>query len=165
MSCLILYHVSGLDCVPRVWDLRTGKCISLLKGHVKQTLCVSFAPNGYQLATGGGDNSMRLWDLRLMRRSNAPKNEKELKLLHRAPSNSMYTIPAHTNLISSIRYHQNGGKYLVSSSYDHTCKVWANQSWAPVSTLEGHEGKVMCVDISNGKSSHACFGVQCRIVF
>eukprot|EP01135_Chromosphaera_perkinsii_P002246 Nk52_evm32s221 gene=Nk52_evmTU32s221 len=141
----------GLDCIPRIWDLRSGKCITLLKGHVKQTLCVTFSPNGYQLATGGGDNSLKLWDLRLMGGPNAPGNTRKMGTLIRADSNSMYTIPAHTNIISSIKYQPGGGKFLVSSSYDTTLKVWANQSWAPLCTLEGHEGKVMHMDISSGK--------------
>lgn len=31
-------------------------------------LAVDFSPNGFQLATGGMDNSVKLWDLRKRRR-------------------------------------------------------------------------------------------------
>ena len=43
------------------------------------------------------------------------------------------------------------GEYLVSSSYDNSAKVWAHPGWTPLRTLAGHEGKVMCVDVSPGR--------------
>ena len=46
------------------------------------------------------------------------------------------------------------GEFLVSSSYDNSAKVWAHPGWTPLRTLAGHEGKVMCVDVSPG----ACHG-------
>ena len=42
------------------------------------------------------------------------------------------------------------GEFLVSSSYDNSAKVWAHPGWTPLRTLAGHEGKVMCVDVSPG---------------
>eukprot|EP00126_Sphaerothecum_destruens_P002571 Sdes_comp15997_c0_seq3m5170 len=146
-----LVATCGLDRLPRVWDLRTGKCISLLVGHVNQVLSVTFSPNGYQLATGGEDNSIRIWDLRLMRGPNAPSSVGERKYISTNNFNSIYMIPAHINLVSSVKYEPVYGRYLVSSSYDTFCKVWAYQSWAPVRSLEGHEGKVMALDVSPGK--------------
>ena len=40
----------GLEAHGRIWDLRQGKCVQTLLGHVKQCLSVDFSPNGYQLA-------------------------------------------------------------------------------------------------------------------
>ncbi len=37
--------------------------------------------------------------------------------------NIEYTIPAHTKLVSNVRFEKNTGEYLVSSSYDGTAKV------------------------------------------
>ncbi len=33
----------------RAWDLRTGRSMMLLEGHVKAILALDFAPNGYQV--------------------------------------------------------------------------------------------------------------------
>lgn len=52
----------------------------LMEGHQHSILDIEWSPTGYQLATAGGDNGARIWDLR--RRV------------------SLYTIPAHTNLLS-----------------------------------------------------------------
>ena len=116
----------GTDTVCRVWDMRSGRSIVALKGHVKQVgeeslnalsctfnsnmasiifqvIGVDFAPNGYQVATGSDDHTVRIWDLRKKR--------------------CQYTVPAHTKLISSVRYEPANGSFLVTSSFDGTCKV------------------------------------------
>lgn len=103
-----------------------------LEGHLSSIYGVDFSPNGYHIATGSQDNSCKIWDLR--RRQ------------------SVYTIPAHTNLISCVKYDQDGGNFLVTSSYDSTVKIWSNKTWQPLKTLQGHDGKVMSVGISS--SSH-----------
>jgi WD40 repeat protein len=73
----LLVGISG-----RVWDLRSGRSIMVLEGHVKGVLSTAFSPNGYQMATGSEDNSARLWDLR--KRS------------------CLYTLPAHQSSVSMV---------------------------------------------------------------
>lgn len=36
----------GLDSFGRVWDLRTGRCVVFLEGHLKELYSVNFSPNG-----------------------------------------------------------------------------------------------------------------------
>ncbi|CAD7004847.1 unnamed protein product [Ceratitis capitata] len=66
----------GLDAFGRVWDLRTGRCVMFLEGHLGSIFGVDFSPNGFHIATGSQDNTCKIWDLR-----------------RRQP---VYTIPAHT---------------------------------------------------------------------
>jgi len=56
----------------------------ILLGHVNNILSIDWSPNGYQVATGSADNTIKIWDIR---------QGKTLK-----------TIPAHTNLVSQVRY-------------------------------------------------------------
>lgn len=68
-----------------------------------KVLGVSFSPNGYHLASGGEDNLCRIWDLRMRK--------------------SLYIIPAHSNLISQVKFEQQEGYFLVTASYDMKVKV------------------------------------------
>ena len=85
-----------------LWDLRTGKGILPISGHVKGILCSDFNQNGYHLVTGGDENNIRIWDIR--------------RGAH------LYKIPAHLKLISSLKCYD--GKFILSASYDGTIKFW-----------------------------------------
>ncbi|KAK5878226.1 hypothetical protein CesoFtcFv8_023653 [Champsocephalus esox] len=118
----------GLDSFGRVWDLRTGRCVMFLEGHLKEIYSLHFSPNGHHLATGSGDNTCKVWELR---------NRK-----------CLYTVPAHQNLVSAVRFQPTDGHFLLTGAYDNTAKVWSHPGWTPLKTLAGHEGKVMGVDVS-----------------
>lgn len=75
---------SGLDAIGRVWDARTGRAVWVLDGHVKQITALDWSPNGYQLATGSADDSVKIWDIRKLA--------------------CTYTIPAHKSLVSDIKF-------------------------------------------------------------
>lgn len=94
-----------------------------------QVLGIDFALNGYQLATGSDDHTVKIWDLRKKRCS--------------------YTIPAHSSLISHVKFQPSEeGQFLLTASFDATCRLWSTRDYAPITTLAGHEGKVLCADIS-----------------
>ncbi|KAL7519069.1 hypothetical protein ACHAWX_003867 [Stephanocyclus meneghinianus] len=120
--------------VVQCWDLRTGKSACHFLGHAKRVVCSEFSPNGFQLATAGDDGTIKIWDLR-----------------RRRPSAS---IPAHTNLITQLKFAHStspqNGEFLASSSFDGTGKIWSTRDWKLLTTLQGHEGKVMGIDILDG---------------
>lgn len=135
------FHPDGSLCsttdfggVVHLWDLRTGKSIHHFLGHAKRVLCSEFSSNGFQLATAGDDGTLKIWDLRKRKQ--------------------FASVPAHSKLVTQLRFEQrdhhrndgfgvNGGEYLVSSSFDGTAKVWSARDWKMLTTLRGHEGKVM----------------------
>ena len=49
----------------RIWDAETGKLRGTMTGHTGRVESLAFSPNGKILATGGGggDTSVRLWDM------------------------------------------------------------------------------------------------------
>lgn len=53
-------------------------------------------------------------------------------------------------LISSfvLLFEGASGDYLMTASYDNTCKIWSHPTGAPIKTLAAHEGKIMCADLS-----------------
>ena len=112
-----------------IWDLRLGKAILPIVGHVKQLLTSDFSSNGYHLATGSDDNTIRLWDLRR--------------------KNCFYVIPAHKSLISEVKFQADSSKFLYSSSYDNTCRFWSVKDWSLAKTLDIKEAKFTSISITN----------------
>jgi len=52
----------GKDRTVRIWDVRTGQIVRVLKGHARHVLAVSYSPNGDQLASASFGGMIRLWD-------------------------------------------------------------------------------------------------------
>lgn len=75
-------HEVALQSAGRVWDMRTGRSIMALQGHVQGILTMDFSPDGYHVATGSEDHSCRIWDLR--------------------KRGCVYVLPAHKSLIAQV---------------------------------------------------------------
>lgn len=166
---------SGYDAIGRTWDIRTGRTAMVLDGHVREILALDFAPNGYQVAAGSGDDSIRIWDLRA------------LKVLHSIPahkssvSDLCFFRPSNEVDLTGITPQANGnanangalnddqedvdmstdkpdiekpssigrtGLYLASSGFDHTVKLWSADDWQLINSFRMGDSKVMSVDIS-----------------
>jgi U4/U6 small nuclear ribonucleoprotein PRP4 len=120
----------------------------------------------YQIATGAGDDTIRIWDMRSLK--------------------ALYTIPAHLSNVSDVRFFHGdpmpsgpisvdgtkksavenkdsshdvpdadleewkyrSGLYLASSGYDGLVKMWSADDWQLLRTLSTDAGKVMSVDLS-----------------
>lgn len=160
-----LFMSGGLDGIVHIWDLRSGRSIVTLQKHMAGVYCLDWSPNGYQFVTGSGDCSLKIWDLRKLENNNS--------------NNELYSIPAHTKLITDVKfYHQsrdimqkqqqqqqdqqqdqdqdhvlgsefNDGKFLVSCSYDGDVNIWSSDNWIKIKSLKGHTDKVMSCDINS----------------
>ncbi len=93
----------------------------------------------YRLVTGSEDHTARIWDLR--------------------QNKTVYTLPAHTSLVSMVKYEPENGRFLVTGSYDRSIKAWASPTWAPLRTLTGHDGKIMALDVARGMKGCIWSGV------
>lgn len=190
--CIYSFNpIRGLDAIGRVWDLRSGKTAMVLDGHVQAIFSMAFSPTGfgwifdvptflsltqfffrYQVATGAGDDTIRIWDMRAIR--------------------SLYTIPAHVSNVSDVRFfhandlhfrhtpstrdvNMNGvdeaaeardapekerataeeewcyrsGLFFASAGYDGFVKLWSADDWQLLKRLSTDAGKVMSVDVSS----------------
>ncbi|MHB8625197.1 MAG: WD40 repeat domain-containing protein [Aggregatilineales bacterium] len=47
----------------KLWDADSGQCLATLQGHMNQVSAVAFCPDGTRIASGGGDNTVRIWDI------------------------------------------------------------------------------------------------------
>ncbi|KAL0145985.1 WD40 repeat-like protein [Mucor lusitanicus] len=148
-----LVATGGLDAIGRVWDMRTGRSSMTLEGHMKDILGLDWSPNGYHLASASADNTVKIWDVRTLR--------------------NLYTISAHQSLVSDVKYskgvpgtnnnsasdpHNIAGLYLTTSGYDGCVKIWSGDDFRLVKSLDGHDGKVMGVDVSRDNNFIASSG-------
>ncbi len=119
--------VSGsLDKTARVWDLSSGKCISILK-HPKEILGVAVTPDGRLAVSGCYDNKVRVWDL--------------------GPGKCTATLKGHTDLVYGVAMTPDG-RLAVSGSLDKTARVWDLGSGKCTATLKGHTDGVVMVAVT-----------------
>ncbi len=74
-----------------------------MEGHTGSVLSVSFSPDGKFIASGSGDNTVRLWDV---------SSGKEIRRME-----------GHTDWVRSVSFSPDG-KFIASGSEDGTVRIW-----------------------------------------
>lgn len=98
-----------------------------LEGHNRCVNSIAVSPDDRQIASGGDDNAIIIWDV--------DSKPMVLKLLVK-----------HASWVSSVCFSPNG-KRLASGSLDDTVIIWDVETGAVLSTLKG-QGPVYCVTFS-----------------
>jgi WD40 repeat protein len=82
------------DRAVRLWDVKTGQCLKILKGRMSRVRSVSFSLDSKILASGSNDEAIRLWEV---------KTGKELHPLVIAKPYQDMNIPGTTGLTETQR--------------------------------------------------------------
>jgi uncharacterized protein with WD repeat len=101
--------------------------VATLSGHGNSVESVTFSPDGKFLASGGYDETVKVWEVGSWR--------------------EVATLRGHGSVVESVTFSPDG-KFLASGSYDETVKVWEVGSWREVATLRGHGDVVWSVTFS-----------------
>lgn len=96
-----------------------------LQGHTGDIDVVIFSPDGKQIASGGTDRTVKIFDVQ---------------------SGEIVRNFSHSDEVISLAYSRDG-KYLVSGSKDKTARIWQVDSNYMVAECAGHEGDVTGVAI------------------
>ena len=102
-------------------------CLLILKGHTYGVTSVAFSPDGATLASGSGDNTVRLWDV--------------------ATGAELRVLEGHTSCVTSVAFLPDGAT-LASGSRDNTVRLWEVATGAELRVLEGHMDWVRSVAFS-----------------
>jgi RNA polymerase sigma factor (sigma-70 family) len=95
-------------CSIGIWELESGKQRGMLVGHKASVFALAFSPDGKQLASGGYDHTLRLWDLGTYKESQPP-----------------HTLRTPVYQVAFTK----DGKTLVLRAFEHQVRLWDVATW------------------------------------
>ncbi|KAF9479274.1 YVTN repeat-like/Quino protein amine dehydrogenase [Pholiota conissans] len=114
--------VSGsYDCNVRIWDIITGECKHVLRGHTQKVYSVVLDLSRNQACSGSMDGTVRVWNIQ--------------------NGECLHTLTGHTSLVGLLGL---SPSYLVSAAADSTLRIWDPDSGELKHTLAAHTGAITC---------------------
>jgi WD40 repeat protein len=116
-GCLLaLNSIKLKDGTVRVWDVKSGRELHVLKGHKEHVSSISFSPDGRLLASGSFDRSVRVWDIK------TGKQQAVLK--------------EHDGAIHSVQF-SHDGMLLASGAEDARLLLWSTKTKKLLNVMGG----------------------------
>ena len=103
------------------------RLIRTLTGHTGNVRAIAITPNGLQIISGSGDNTVKIWNTET--------------------GQELYTLKGHTKPIKSVAVSPDDTK-IVSASADQTLRVWDLKTRQTRFVLKGHTHEVKAVAIT-----------------
>ena len=144
----------------RIWDLRTGRTVMILDGHIREIYSLDWGSDGHRVLSGSGDGWVKCWDIRAVRCTGGigahNGNVSDLRW-YKGGSTSTIDVPVQKSETDSTMNGTRGkqdltpakaGTFFVSSGFDKNVNIFSADEWALAKTLSGHSGNVLSVDVS-----------------
>lgn len=156
------------DRTVRLWDVQSGTCTQILKGHQDWVETVAFSPDGQTLASGSRDRTLHLWDSQtgtlqsglahpqpIRALAFAPDgktlasgcDDYRIRLWHYQTGDCLRVLTGHQSWIAALAFsHDNG--LLASGSEDQSVRLWDGLTHRCIKTLQGHSNGVWAIAFS-----------------
>lgn len=112
---LELWNRIGRRCIRKA--CADGWCLQVLEGHTGEVRCLSFAPQGNAVASGGVDGTVRLWPIE-------------------GAGEQAWVLTGHRDWVSKVEFSPRGD-LLASAGHDRAIHLWKGDGSGLVITLEG----------------------------
>ncbi|KAI9029264.1 WD40-repeat-containing domain protein [Hyaloraphidium curvatum] len=114
--------VSGsYDTTVRVWNLATGECSHVLRGHREKVYSVGYSEELKRAVSGSMDATVRVWDV--------------------ITGECLHVLEGHNSLVGLLELTPS---YLVSAAADATLRIWNPANGQCLATLQGHAAAITC---------------------
>jgi WD40 repeat protein len=160
---LILLLCSAIDGVTQKRNAAAPPELVLQTGHTMKVNCVAFGHNGHWLASGGADNTIKIWDVSTGRELRALKghtgwikslavsgnetwlasgsNDRTVKIWNVLTGEERHTFNGHSASVEALTFSPDD-RWLASGSADNTIKIWDLATGKQMQTLRGHSGRI-----------------------
>ncbi|HBB94070.1 MAG TPA: hypothetical protein DC054_01650 [Blastocatellia bacterium] len=141
----------------------------LQTGHSLGVNCLAFGPDGKWLASGGSDNSIKIWqvatgrELRALTGHPAPikslatspdgqwlasgSNDGTVKVWNVSTGRELYSLPVQASSIEALAFSPDNG-VIASGDADGTINIWNRTDGKPIKTLSEHSKAVTVLAFS-----------------
>lgn len=120
--------VSGSwDCMIKLWDIESGRCIKSLEGHTRDITSIAITPDGKVAVSGSWDRTIRVWNLQ--------------------SGECLCTFRGHHRDIASVAITPDG-KFVYSGGGDKTLQVWDVQYRKNLKSINGLSDYIKSIAIT-----------------
>lgn len=129
----------GCDRDVRVWNMETGECKDILRGHTSTVRCLKMSDSKTAIS-GSRDTTLRIWDIE----KGVCKN----------------VLVGHQASVRCLEIH---GDIVVSGSYDTTAKVWSISKGTCLRTLSGHFSQIYAIAFDGNRIATGSLDTSVRV--
>ncbi|HEY0511752.1 MAG TPA: TIR domain-containing protein [Thermoanaerobaculia bacterium] len=152
------------DNAVRLWDLGTGRCLRVLKGHKDKVWSVDWSADQRLALSGAADKTVRLWDLetglclRVLEGYRAGvygvawsgdqrlvlSGSQNVRLWDVETGHCVHGLKGHTRFVVSVAWSADQRRAL-SVGMDNTMRLWSLETWHCLHVFRGHTDGVLSV--------------------